>query len=168
MRSLLTQLTRFGLVGLVGLVIDVGVFNLLRLTVLSPEVLHEGPVIAKVISTSIAIIANWIGNRHFTFRGERKSHWVREGLEFALVSVGGMLISLGCLWVSHYLLGFTSVLADNIATNVIGLALGTAFRFTFYRSWVFKARIDREEHAVDAANPAPPNRPADRAGAPTP
>lgn len=157
MRSLLAQLTRFGLVGLVGLVIDVGIFNLLRLTVLSPEALHEGPVIAKVISTSIAIIANWIGNRHFTFRGERKSHWVREGFEFALVSVGGMLISLGCLWVSHYALGFTSVLADNIATNVIGLGLGTAFRFTLYRGWVFKARIDREERLEDAA--AAPRQP---------
>lgn len=157
MRSLLAQLTRFGLVGLVGLVIDVGIFNLLRLTVLSPEALHEGPVIAKVISTSIAIIANWIGNRHFTFRGERKSHWVREGLEFALVSVGGMLISLGCLWVSHYALGFTSVLADNIATNVIGLGLGTAFRFTLYRGWVFKAHIDREERLEDAA--AAPRQP---------
>lgn len=145
MRSLLTQLTRFGLVGLVGLVVDVGIFNILRFTVLSPEALHEGPILAKVISTSIAIVVNWIGNRHFTFRGERKSHWLREGIEFALVSVGGMLISLGCLWVSHYLLGFTSVVADNIATNVIGLALGTAFRFTLYRGWVFKARIDSEE-----------------------
>ena len=155
MRSLLTQLTRFGLVGLVGLIIDVGIFNLLRLTVLSPEVLHEGPVIAKVISTSIAIVVNWIGNRHFTFRGERKSHWVREGVEFALVSVGGMAISLGCLWVSHYLLGFTSVLADNVATNVIGLALGTAFRFTLYRGWVFKSQIDREEGVEpDAATAA--------------
>lgn len=151
MRSLLAQLGRFGVVGLVGLVIDVGIFNLLRLTVLSPEALHEGPVIAKVISTSLAIIANWIGNRHWTFRGERKSHWVREGAEFALVSVGGMGISLACLWVSHYLLGFTSVLADNIATNVIGLALGTAFRFTLYRSWVFKARIEREQDAAAAA-----------------
>ena len=167
MRSLLTQLTRFGLVGLVGLVIDVTVFNLLRVTVLSPDVLHEGPVIAKVISTSIAIIANWIGNRHFTFRGERKSHWAREGVEFALVSVGGMLISLGCLWVSHYLLGFTSVLADNIATNVIGLALGTAFRFTLYRGWVFKARIDREEGTADVATPASESLPAGRAGAPS-
>jgi hypothetical protein len=39
--------------------------------------------------------------------------------------------------VSHYALGFTSVLADNISGNVIGLGLGTLFRFTFYRLWVF-------------------------------
>ena len=55
-----------------------------------------------------------------------------------MISLGGMGISLLCLWVSHYLLGFTSLLADNIATNGVGLVLGTAFRFTFYRLWVFK------------------------------
>jgi putative flippase GtrA len=137
MRSLVAQFGRFGLVGLVGLAVDLGVFNLLRLTILSPEELHEGPVIAKVISTSLAIIANWLGNRYWTFGNERRPHWLREAAEFGLVSLGGMVISLGCLWVSHYALGFTSVFADNVSTNVVGLALGTVFRFTFYRVWVF-------------------------------
>ena len=156
MRSLLTQLTRFGLVGLVGLVIDVGIFNLLRLTVLSPDVLHEGPVIAKIISTSIAIIANWLGNRHWTFRRERRSSWIREGAEFALVSVGGLAIAVGCLWVSHYLLGFTSVLADNVATNVVGLVLGTAFRFALYRSWVFRGHTPEPLPSMDGLDVAAP------------
>ena len=52
MRLLLRQLTRFGMVGAVGLVLDVAIFNALRLTVLSPEALHEGPVIAKVITST--------------------------------------------------------------------------------------------------------------------
>lgn len=138
MRALVSQLARFGLVGLLGLIVDVGIFNLLAVTLLSPANVHEGPIIAKVISTSVAIAVNWIGNRHWTFRDDRRHDWMREGVEFVLVSIGGMAISLLCLWVSHYLLGFTSLLADNIATNVIGLALGTAFRFTFYRLWVFK------------------------------
>ena len=137
MRQLLTQLVRFGLVGGIGLVVDVAVFNALRLTVLAPENLHEGPVVAKVISTTLAIGCNWLGNRYWTFREHRSPRATREGLEFALVSVGGMLIGLACLWVSHYALGFTSVLADNIASNVVGLALGTVFRFALYRWWVF-------------------------------
>ena len=49
-----------------------------------------------------------------------------------------MAIAVGCLYVSHYVLGFTSLLADNVATNGVGLVLGTAFRFTFYRLWVFR------------------------------
>ena len=159
MRALVTQFGRFGAVGLVGLVIDVGVFNILRLTVLSPEALHEGPVIAKIISTSLAIIANWLGNRYWTFGKQRRPHWLLEALEFALVSIGGLLIALGCLWVSHYALGFTSVLADNVSTNVVGLALGTAFRFTFYRFWVFGehrggSRTAAETDELPVAEPA--------------
>jgi len=138
MRALITQFAQFGIVGLGGLVVDVAVFNILRLTLLSPDVIHEGPIIAKVLSTSLAIIVNWLGNRYWTFSSRRRSSKLREAFEFAVVSVGGMLIALACLWVSHYVLGFTSLLADNIATNVVGLALGTAFRFTFYRLWVFR------------------------------
>ena len=155
----MTQFTRFGVVGLGGLVVDVAVFNILRITVLSPEVVHEGPVHAKIISTSLAIIANWIGNRYWAFEAQRRSHPLREGIEFAIVSVGGMLIGLGCLWVSHYALGFTSLLADNIALNVVGLVLGAAFRFTFYKLWVFRppaATLDEDTAAppVSSLDPA--------------
>lgn len=153
MRRFIAQLARFGLVGLVGLVIDVGVFNILRATVLEPSVIHEGPFIAKVISTTLAIAANYVGNRYWTFGATKRSTVLREGLEFVAVSVGGMLIALGCLWFSHYLLGFTSVLADNISSNVVGLALGTAFRFTFYRYWVFHP--DRERPLRDVDDTAP-------------
>ncbi len=140
MRAMIRQFLLFGTVGGFGLVVDVGIFNLLRVTVLAPEAMHEGPVIAKVISTSIAIVVNWIGNRYWTFGAHRRPNAAREGVEFALVSIGGMGIGLACLWISHYLLGFTSLLADNISSNVIGLALGTAFRFWLYRTWVFRAR----------------------------
>jgi putative flippase GtrA len=152
MRALMTQLTRFGLVGLIGLVIDVAVFNVLLLTLLSPQEIHEGPVLAKVISTSLAIAANWLGNRCWTFGKNRRPHWVRESIEFVSVSFGGILISLICLWISHYLLGFTSILADNIATNVVGLVLGSAFRFVAYRSWVFNS-ARAPERTPDAREP---------------
>jgi hypothetical protein len=61
-----------------------------------------------------------------------------------------MLIGLSCLWVSHYVMGYTSVLADNIATNVVGLGLGTAFRFSLYKWWVFapSRRSGRKRSAV--------------------
>lgn len=137
MRTLLPQLARFGTVGFVGLVIDVTLFNLLRVTVLDPDVIAEGPVIAKIVSTSVAIAVNWIGSRYWTFRLERRRPVAREAVEFAIVSIGGLIIAVACLVVSRYVLGYTSLLADNIASNVVGLALGAAFRFTLYRTWVF-------------------------------
>ncbi len=155
MRAFMIQFARFGAVGAVGLVIDVGVFNILRVGVLAPQVIHEGPVIAKVISTSLAIIANWLGNRYWTFRHHRRPHVALEGFQFAVVSLAGMLIGLGCLWISHYGLGFTSLLADNISTNVVGLALGTVFRFWLYRIWVFRPATAPAE-PVAPAEPAAP------------
>lgn len=140
MPVLVTQLARFGAVGLVGLVVDIALFNILRVTVLDPDVIAEGPIIAKTISTSVAIVVNWIGSRYWTFRLEKRRPAGREVLEFALVSIGGLLIAVACLAVSRYVFGFTSLLADNIASNVIGLALGSVFRFALYRSWVFDAR----------------------------
>ncbi|MGG7463968.1 GtrA family protein [Plantibacter sp. YIM 135347] len=136
-RRIIVQAAQFGAVGAAGLLVDLTVFNALRLTVLAPEHVHSGPIIAKVISTIFAIITNWLGNRYWTFSKDRQSSTVREGVEFFAVSFAGMAIGVGCLWISHYVLGYKSVLADNIASNVVGLALGAIFRFVLYRYWVF-------------------------------
>lgn len=137
LRPLANQFLRFGLVGAAGLVVDVGLFNLLRATVLDPEVRPGGVMLAKVVSTLVAIGVNWAGNRYWTFSAARRSNPARQGAEFFLVSLLGMGVPLACLWVSHYVLGFTSVLADNLASNGAGLVLGAMLRFALYRSWVF-------------------------------
>ncbi|WP_104088546.1 GtrA family protein [Cryobacterium sp. N19] len=135
--SFLSQGLKFGAVGALGFVVDFTVFNLLRTTVLDSADVHAGPIYAKVISTVLAILVNWLGNRYWTFSKNRQDHTAREGLEFLAVSLVGMGIGIGCLWFSHYVLGYTSVLADNISGNVVGLILGAVFRFALYRYWVF-------------------------------
>ena len=158
---------KFGVVGLIGLVIDVALFNALRLGFLGADGWAQSALGAKTISTSVAIVFNWLGNRYWTFRRHRRRHALREFAEYAIVSVGGMAISLACLWISHHLMGFTSLLADNISTNVIGLALGTAFRFFLYRYWVFGhhradglSNLARVEEAQRALFEEPPLEPA--------
>ncbi len=136
-RGIVAQLVKFALVGGVGFVIDFGVFNLLCLTVLAPAQVHEGPIVAKLISTTLAIAANWIGNRYWTFGPHRRNDSAKEALEFLVVSLAGMGVGLLCLWVSRYVLGFTTLLADNISSNVIGLILGSLLRFALYRHWVY-------------------------------
>jgi putative flippase GtrA len=152
MPQLFAQFARFGAVGLVGLVVDIAVFNLLRVTVLTPEAIAQGPVIAKIISTSVAIAVNWVGSRYWSFRLTRRRPPGRESLEFALVSLGGLVIAVACLVVSREVLGFTSLLADNIASNVVGLGLGSLFRFALYRWWVFDPR---RQQAPVQARPSP-------------
>jgi putative flippase GtrA len=146
---------KFGVVGLVGYVIDVGLFNLLRLGVFGEGHFLQGPIGAKLVSVSVAVVATWFGNRYWTFREHRRKNFVLELLEFAAVAIGGLLIGLACLGVSHYVLGFDNLVADNISANVIGLVLGTTFRFFLYRFWVYghhrKDGLTAREHKAEAA-----------------
>ena len=138
--GLLSNIVKFGIVGGLGFVLDIAVFNLLRVGALGTDQWWSTALGAKVVSTSLAIIFNWLGNRFWTFRHDRHTHIVQEFVEFVVASLLGMGVSLACLWVSHYALGFTSLLADNIAGNIIGLGLGTAVRFVLYRFWVWSPR----------------------------
>lgn len=135
--KLLRYALKFGVIGLFGFVVDVGIFNLLRLGLFGHGHFFQGPIGAKIISVAIATVVTWFGNRYWTFREHRRKNYLLELVEFSVVSVGGLLIGLLCLWVSHYLLGYTSLLADNISSNIVGLFLGTAFRFLLYRFWVY-------------------------------
>lgn len=131
----LGQMISFGFVGALAFVVDLTVYNIVRATVL-----EDSPIWSKVVSVAVATLAAWLGNRYLTFRRERSPHALREGVLFAFVNVIGLFIAAGCLFVSHYVLGFTSQLADNISGNGVGLVLGTAFRFAAYRWLVFSPR----------------------------
>lgn len=91
----------------------------------------------------MATISSWIANWSWTFR-ERGGHGVaKEALLFVLVNVIGAPPPLACLWVSHYLLSFTSPLADNISANIIGLITGTALRYVLYKLVVFPIKTTK-------------------------
>ena len=128
---------KFGVIGLAGYFIDVVVFNALRLGVSGTGHFFQSPIGAKIVSVTVATLLTWFGNRYWTFREHRRKNFLLELFEFSAVAIGGLGIGLLCLWISHYVLGFTSLLADNISTNIIGLVLGTAFRFLLYRFWVY-------------------------------
>ena len=147
--DLYREIAKFGLVGLSALVVDIGLFNVLRFAG-GEGPLYDKPLTAKVISVAVATTVAYAGNRFWTFRHRGRTHMGKEYLMFFALNGVAMLIAVTCLWISHYVLGLDSPLADNISANVIGLGLGTLFRFWSYRKWVFPA-IPAEELA-DPAN----------------
>ena len=138
--GLLRQVFRFSVVGVFGIVADVGGFNHLRYAG-GEGPLHAYPLTAKVVSGVLATVVAWLGNRYWTFRHSRREKAHHEFLLFAVVAGIGTLIAMSCLWVSHYLLRLTSPLADNLSANVVGLGLALAFRFWAYRRHVFSERV---------------------------
>ena len=147
--ALVHELLKFATVGALAFVVDVGLFNLLRL---GP--LDDKPLTAKTISVVAATWVAYFGNRHWTFRHRGRRGFRRETVLFFVLNGVALGISLACLGFSHYVLGFTSRLADNIAANVIGMAIGTAFRFWSYRRWVFPHVVADEEPLEPVATAA--------------
>lgn len=136
LRRLVPEISRFLTVGAFAYVVDVGVFNLVRLG--SEAYLPDSkPLTAKVISTIAATLVAFSGNKNWTY-SNRSGRKAREELFlFLAMNAIALVIGVTCLYTSHYLLGFTSALADNISANIVGVGLGTLFRFYSYRRWVF-------------------------------
>ncbi len=132
MRGKLLEFGRFATVGAVNVLLDVAVFNLLRLVVIE----HK-PLTAKAVSTTLAAVSSYFMNRHWTWRDRARTGVRRELPLFVVLSAVGLGLAEACLATSHYGLGLTSALADNIAANVVGLAVGMAWRFWAFRRWVF-------------------------------
>jgi putative flippase GtrA len=134
-------------VGGAGYVTDVVAFNLLRD---QAALGGENPVGAKVAAVAVAMVVTYLGNRTLTWRDLATTNRRRELALFAVFNLVGLMISVLTLDLSHNVLGLTSRLADNISGNVIGVGLGTAFRYWSYKRFVFTGDLDeplRAEHA---------------------
>ncbi len=133
---LIHELGKFGVVGLIAYAVDTGLLKLGLGAGLNP-------LLAKTISTSVAATVAFLGNRFWTWRDRPRSGLRREYSLYFFFNVVGLGIGLACLGISHYGLGrvwpvLRSQLADIISANVVGMALGTMFRFWSYRRFVFR------------------------------
>ena len=134
---LVRELGKFGVVGGLAYLVDLGFFNLFLNSF--------GSIGAKVASTVIAATAAFIGNRFWTWRDRERSGLHREYLLYFFFNAVGLGIALTCLGISKYGFGhywprvFHTRLADNIAAQGFGLVLGTMFRFWSYKRFVFLA-----------------------------
>lgn len=159
LHSMVRELMKFGIVGAVAFVVDVGVFNLARVGA------DMGPLSSKTISVVLATTVAYAGNRYWTFRHRDRPGLRREYVLFFAFNAVGLAIALACLGFSHYVLGFESALADNISANGVGLALGTAFRFWSYRRWVFP-QLAEAPHRHPAQDHLPASEPGPDDGLP--
>ena len=149
------EMAKFGVVGVIAFVVDIGLFNLLRgLTGSGP--LADKPLTAKVISVVVATTVAYFGNRFWTFRHRARTSMRREYVLFFVLNGVGLLISVGPRGSpTTHSEASTSLLADNISANFVGVAIGTMFRFWSYRKWVF---LPNDQ---DAREPAPGSQLAD-------
>ncbi|MFI5615864.1 GtrA family protein [Streptomyces sp. NPDC051567] len=131
-RGLAREVVKFGAVGGLGVLVNLGVFNLIRSTT------DLQVVRASVIATVVAIATNYVGFRYFTYRDRVQSKRSRELTLFAAFSGIGLIIENGVLYTATYGLDWDGPLASNFF-KFLGIGIATVFRFWSYRTWVFQA-----------------------------
>jgi putative flippase GtrA len=129
---LIHEILKFGIVGGIGFVVQLGVTDLLHLK------LGVGPLTAILVGYVVATVVTFLGNRHWAFKHRQGKGLQHETLLFVGLNVVGLGIQEAVVAIVHYGLHMTGSLAYNVA-NIIGIGLGTLFRLWSYRKWVFLA-----------------------------
>ena len=163
-QHLIHEMAKFGVVGGIGFIVTEVGFNLLHFDV------GLGLFTSNAIATGVAMIVTYLGNRFWTFR-HREGHGTgRETFSFIALNLVGLLIQYACVWIAKNGMGLTDRFSLNVAF-LIGIMLGTLFRFWSYRKWVWFAQLaghaapsstvdgSQEAREPELVPPAPP-RPA--------
>lgn len=129
-RLLIHEGGKFLVVGGIGFVVTLG----------GADVLHLGIGIEKYVAVTIATIVatavTFVGNRYWTFSHREGAGTTRESVMFFVLNGVGLLIQYACIWIIQDVLGHQGGLWYNIA-NLVGIIIGTIFRFWSYRKWVW-------------------------------
>ncbi|GAB2916500.1 GtrA family protein [Nonomuraea fastidiosa] len=128
--SLVHELAKFGSIGAVAFVLDTSLLNLCNV------VIGLGPLTSKVVATTISTTFAYLGNRYWTFRHREQSGLGREYFLFFLLNGIALLFGMLTIGFTTYTLGLHDTLSFNIA-NIVGVGLGTLFRYWSYKKWVF-------------------------------
>lgn len=148
-RVLLKEVSAFGVVGAVNVLVDLLVFQLVYVG------LGASPIGAKIASTAVSTTSAYFMHRHWSFSHRARTSLRREYLLFFAINAVTLLLALGVVTVVHNGFGVTAALPLQIA-NLASIALGTVIRFVAYKRWVFLAEPATE--APTDHRPAPPDR----------
>jgi putative flippase GtrA len=117
------QLAKFGVVGALGYVINLGVYVAL---------LGIGPHEASFVAFVVAAASNYWWNRHWTF-ADSKGHFGQQGAKFFAVSLGALAVNQ--LWL---LLFLDTLHFGKISAQALAVLLVIPLNFLGNKLWSFR------------------------------
>lgn len=125
MINLLSQVLRFGLVGLFNAGVDIGAFFLALATV------TDSLVVANVISWLIAVTSSYVMNARFTFTDGERPLSVSDYLKFTVTQIGGFLAHTATILIA-------APYVPLILAKPLGIGVGFLVNFALARGVVFR------------------------------
>lgn len=141
-RILLKEISAFGMIGIVALGIDLGVFAWLA---------PHGAVKAKIVSATLSTAFAYIGNRYLSFSHRARTSIARETAFFFVINAITTGFSLGCIAFFVYALDYPHGSPMVFLVNVATIGVGTLFRFWSYKRFVFlhPDRVHMHAHGAE-------------------
>ena len=154
---LVHEVAKFGVVGAVGFVVQLGVQNVLH------SGFGVGALTAVVMAYAVATVVTFVGNRHWAFKHRKGKGLGQEGMLFVLLNVVGIFIQVGVVAFVHYGLHMTALVYSVAVAVLAAVAVGSLLT-----RQMAPGRLQRGIRHADpppgpgTAPPCPPIRP--RAG----
>jgi putative flippase GtrA len=123
---LVRQFLKFAVVGAIGTCVDVSILYVLH------ELAGLNLYLSNAVSFTVAVINNYLLNSFWTFGDQEKRHG-RQIVQFFIVSVIGLLLSSGLLYIFHDIYGL-----HYLAAKVLSILVVLFWNFTANRLWTFK------------------------------
>jgi len=123
--SMRHQFARYFIIGLGGVVLDIGSLYLLK------EYLHLRPVIAVIVNGIFLLNYVFFLNKYWTFKSQGVTH--KQVIQFFILSGINYGISIGWMYIFNHIFGFNYLLV-----RLSNIALSVAWNFLLYKYWVYK------------------------------
>lgn len=127
-RVLLKEISAFGVIGIIAMGMDLGIFAWLA---------PGGAVKAKLISSVVSTTFAYFGNRYLSFSHRARTSIGRESAFFFGINAITLAFSELCIALFVYPLNYPHDSAMVFFVNVATIAIGTLFRFWAYKRFVF-------------------------------
>ena len=157
LQHLAAEVAKFLTVGGAATVVAFVIFNgLVHGYLGGPGPMHGEPLVAYVIANTVGMLLSYRGSRSWAFRHREAVGPAGGRLMFFVINLVSMVIPLGCLSFSRYVLHLNDPVSDNIAANVVGLVLGTFARFVAIRQLIFRPPVQGPVGQAEAETVAAP------------
>lgn len=132
---------KFAAVGAIGTVVDFSIYNLLNL------LMGFAPVVSQAISFAVAVINNFLWNRHWTYPDSRGKAVHHQMAQFGLINVVGLFIRTPIIaWMERPLGGLAArlgvaseaaVVAGHNAALAIAIGIVMLWNYFANRYWTY-------------------------------